>query len=63
MAECALCGDFETEHEETSPGSRFLGRCRTRILITPPTALLPEGSYEQCDCPGFEMMPEQEVDD
>lgn len=58
MAECLLCGDFESEHEVTSFGSRFLGACRTRIQITPPSKLLPEGSYEQCDCPGFEPVTE-----
>lgn len=54
MAECALCGCYETEHEETTPGSRFLDRCRVRIQLAPPTELVPEGCYERCDCPGFE---------
>lgn len=58
MPECLHRGDYETEHEETSPGSRYLGRCRSRTLIRPPDTLLPEGHYEQCDCPGYEPAPE-----
>lgn len=62
MAECLLCGDSELSHEETSPGSRFLGACRTRILVRPPNTLLPEGHYETCDCPGFEPATEDHDD-
>lgn len=61
MTECALCGDYESEHEETSPGSRYLGRCRKLTMLSPPTKLVPEGGYESCDCPGYE--PEPENDD
>lgn len=49
MAECLLCGDYETEHEETTPGSRFLGRCRVRHYHG-----CAKDDYEPCLCPGYE---------
>ncbi len=48
---CALCPHYETEHNETSPGERFLGTCRARIY--PADAFGPD-DYEPCDCIGFE---------
>lgn len=56
MAECALCGDYETEHEADDKGSHFLGRCRARNYYGPG-----RNDYTSCDCPGFE--PEMESAD
>jgi hypothetical protein len=51
MAEC-ICGDDESEHD--NPVFGLPRRCRNRVLLAPPTTLLPEGRYEDCDCPGYE---------
>lgn len=56
MAECALCPHYETEHEETAPGDRYLGRCRGRHYYGPDT-----DDYERCLCPGYE--PREDSDD
>lgn len=58
MATC-MCGDFESEHDPPIFG--LPRKCRVRVLLTPPTALLPEGHYERCDCPGYE--PDEQDDD
>lgn len=63
MADCALCGDPELSHQETSPGSWHLGRCTARTLLKPPCSLLPDGNWEECDCPGYEAAPEDEPGD
>lgn len=54
MSECALCGDYETEHNppELGPG------CRTRNYYGPG-----RNDYTRCDCPGFEPHPDEETDD
>lgn len=49
MDDCALCDHDEAEHEETMPGSRFLGRCRRRGYYGPTKHM-----YVECDCPGYE---------
>jgi hypothetical protein len=57
MADCALCGDNELSHLETSPGDRFLGRCRVRHYHGPSV-----NDYAMCECPGYEAA-EGESDD
>ncbi|OIN79985.1 hypothetical protein [Mycobacterium malmoense] len=55
MAEC-ICSHYETEHEETAPGDRFLGRCRHRFyhdLVNDAGEIL-DSYYDPCDCPGYE---------
>lgn len=56
MSVCALCGDYESEHEETRPGSRFLGRCRTRQYheLVNGDGEVVRRDYDVCDCPGYE---------
>lgn len=58
---CALCDCDETEHTP-----RFINPampCQVRVCITPPTSLLPEGTYEDCGCPGYEPDTDDEEQD
>jgi len=45
IGECALCGDYETEHDTTELGRR----CRARNYYGPG-----RNDYTRCDCPGYE---------
>ena len=48
MTACRMCPHFRSEHDETAPGDRFLGRCRVRHY----TGYF--DVYAVCDCPGYE---------
>lgn len=54
---CLLCGCADTEH--TSRSRNPLRPCEARVLLAPPTLILPEGWAEDCGCPGFEEADEE----
>jgi hypothetical protein len=49
MAECILCGDYETEHNPPELGHR----CRVRNYYGPGL-----NDYVLCECPGYEPIEE-----
>jgi hypothetical protein len=49
MTECALCGDYEGEHERPEVLGRPHGRCRARNYYGPG-----RNDFVLCGCPGFE---------
>lgn len=54
MSECALCGDYDTEHSPAELGDGR--RCRVRNYYGPG-----RNDYVLCECPGFELGPDEEA--